>query len=82
MPGTAFEIGYMKALGKPLAGWTSDPRPYPQRVADFFRTTFNQPLADTAPGTIGGTSGTTRDPDGILVHSESCRAERNDPYRH
>jgi nucleoside 2-deoxyribosyltransferase len=25
--GTAFEIGYMKALGKPIAGWTRDVRP-------------------------------------------------------
>jgi len=24
--GTAFEIGYMVALGKPVAGWTRDPR--------------------------------------------------------
>ncbi len=71
-PGTAFEIGYMKALGKPIAGWTSDPRPYPERVADFFQTTFAQPLTETAPGKLGGTSGLLRDPDGILVHSQGC----------
>ncbi len=71
-PGTAFEIGYMKALGKPIAGWTRDPRPYPKRVADFFQTTFAQKLTQTVPGAQGGTSGLLRDPDGILVHSEGC----------
>ncbi len=66
-PGTAFEIGYMHALGKPLAGWTRDPRDYPERVRDFFATVFGLGLA-SAPG--GGQSGALRDPDGILVHSE------------
>lgn len=71
-PGTAFEIGYMKALGKPLAGWTADPRDYPARVADYFAATFGETLRGTAPGAAGGTSGVSRDPDGILVHSEGC----------
>jgi nucleoside 2-deoxyribosyltransferase len=71
-PGTAFEVGYMKALGKPMAGWTRDVRPYPQRVADFFRDTYRVGLAATAAGTVGGTSGLLRDPDGVLVHSEGC----------
>jgi nucleoside 2-deoxyribosyltransferase len=70
--GTAFEVGYMKALGKPIAGWTRDPRPYPVKVADFFRTAFGQTLTGTAAGALGGTSGVSRDPDGILVHSEGC----------
>jgi nucleoside 2-deoxyribosyltransferase len=70
--GTAFEAGYMKALGKPIAGWTQDPRPYPQRVADFFHAVFERPLIQTAPGPVGGTSGSMRDPDGVLVHSEGC----------
>ncbi len=70
--GTAFEVGYMQALRKPIAGWTRDTRPYPQRVADFFQTHFKQALVQTAPGTTGGTSGSLRDPDGILVHSEGC----------
>lgn len=69
-PGTAFEIGYMAALGKPLAGWTQDPRPYPTRVADFFRDRFGLPLLATPPNPTGGTSGSTRDPDGVLVHSD------------
>jgi nucleoside 2-deoxyribosyltransferase len=70
--GTAFEIGYMAALGKPIAGWTRDGRPYPRRVADFFRDTFGQTLTETKAGAVGGTSGLLRDPDGVLVHSEGC----------
>lgn len=71
-PGTAFEIGYMHALGKPLAGWTCDPLLYPDRVAAFFSTVFGETLTQTAPGAAGATSGALRDPDGILVHSEGC----------
>lgn len=70
--GTAFEVGYMRALGKPIAGWTQDTRPYPQRVADFFSSAFGRGLTRTSAGPIGGTSGLLRDPDGILVHSEGC----------
>jgi nucleoside 2-deoxyribosyltransferase len=71
-PGTAFEVGYMAALGKPIAGWTRDARPYPNKVADFFRSCFGETLVTTTPGRIGGTSGLLRDPDGILVHSDGC----------
>jgi nucleoside 2-deoxyribosyltransferase len=70
--GTAFEIGYMRALKKPIAGWTRDPRPYPVKVEDYFATTFRQKVVAAAAGLQGGTSGTTRDPDGILVHSQGC----------
>ena len=70
--GTAFEIGYMHALSKPLAGWTSDPRPYPRKVKDHFSEVFGAALTETRPGATGGTSGLTRDPDGMLVHSEGC----------
>lgn len=70
--GTAFEVGYMKALGKPMAGWTSDTRAYPRRVADFFSGGFGLGLVETGAGTVGGTSGLLRDPDGVLVHSEGC----------
>jgi nucleoside 2-deoxyribosyltransferase len=71
-PGTAFEVGYMAALGKPVAGWTRDVRHYPQRVAAFFRDTHGAALTATTAGSIGGTSGLLRDPDGVLVHSEGC----------
>ena len=70
--GTAFEIGYMKALRKPMAGWTRDMRLYPQRVADFFIRHFDAALIETAANSTGGTSGSLRDLDGILVHSEGC----------
>lgn len=70
--GTAFEVGYMKALGKPIAGWTRDPRPYPEKVATFFRDAFGLGLVRAEPGAVGGTSGLERDPDGMLVHSEGC----------
>lgn len=69
--GTAFEVGYMRALRKPIAGWTRDARPYPAKVGDYFKAT-GLTLTTAAPGTSGATSGTTRDPDGILVHSEGC----------
>jgi nucleoside 2-deoxyribosyltransferase len=69
-PGTAFEIGYMHALGKPLAGWTRDADDYPTRVRCFFARTFALDLVpDDGPGVR---SGTLRDPDGVLVHSEGC----------
>ena len=66
-PGTAFEIGYMHALGKPLSGWTRDRRDYPERVRGFFAGVFGLGLT-SAPNE--GQSGALRDPDGILVHSE------------
>jgi nucleoside 2-deoxyribosyltransferase len=62
----------MKALGKPIAGWTRDPRAYPDMVAEFFRDVFGAGLTVAQAGSIGGTSGLARDPDGMLVHSEGC----------
>jgi nucleoside 2-deoxyribosyltransferase len=62
----------MRALGKPLAGWTRDIRAYPAKVAQYFERVFGIALSATEPGRAGGTSGTMRDPDGILVHSETC----------
>jgi nucleoside 2-deoxyribosyltransferase len=70
--GTAFEIGYMVALGKPVAGWTGDPRPYPLKVQQHFERATGAALAPTAAGAKGGTSGLLRDPHGMLVHSEGC----------
>ncbi|HEY4041111.1 MAG TPA: nucleoside 2-deoxyribosyltransferase [Rhodopila sp.] len=70
--GTAFEVGYMRALKKPMAGWSRDPRHYPAKVKDHFETTYSLTLISAKPGVTGGTSGTMRDPDGILVHSEAC----------
>jgi nucleoside 2-deoxyribosyltransferase len=70
--GTAFEVGYMRALRKPIAGWSRDPRDYRSKVRDYFEQTFGMPLVSAEPGAKGGTSGTMRDPDGILVHSTGC----------
>jgi nucleoside 2-deoxyribosyltransferase len=70
-PGTAFEIGFMHALGKPLEGWTRDVRDYPGRVRGYFGDRFGLDLVEDEPG-VGVRSGLLRDPDGILVHSEGC----------
>jgi nucleoside 2-deoxyribosyltransferase len=36
--GTAYELGFMAALGKPVVLYTSDPRPFAERiVSDFYR---------------------------------------------
>lgn len=72
-PGTAVEIGYLHALGKPMAGWTRDGRSYPEKVADFFRER-GEALNFTESNATGATSGSLRDPDGILVHSEGMVA--------
>jgi nucleoside 2-deoxyribosyltransferase len=34
-PSTAFEMGVMAGLGKPIAAYTSDPTPYAERMARF-----------------------------------------------
>ena len=71
-PGTAFEIGYMHAKGLPLCGWTEDGRPYPAKVAAYFKNVFGEKLHVTKANPKGGTSGSERDPDNILVHSQGC----------
>lgn len=68
-PGTAVEIGYMKAQKKPMSGWTTDGREYPEKVKAFFAEK-NLELSQGEANEQGGTSGLTRDPDGIMVHSE------------
>jgi nucleoside 2-deoxyribosyltransferase len=70
--GTAFELGYMRACKKRIVGWTTDRRDYPAKVADFFDSVFHLNLVHTSANTFGGTSGTMRDPDGVLVHSNGC----------
>jgi nucleoside 2-deoxyribosyltransferase len=69
-PGTAFEVGYCKAIGLPMTGWTIDARPYPAKVRDFMQDAYGLDLAETTPNASGATSGALRDADGILVHSE------------
>jgi hypothetical protein len=63
-----FKIGYMIGLGgKRMAGWTIDGRPYPEKVRAFFRGVG---IVRIPANRTGGTSGTDRDPDGVLIHSE------------
>jgi nucleoside 2-deoxyribosyltransferase len=37
--GTVFEIGFMRALGRPVYGWSNDPRPFAERTHSFLRLT-------------------------------------------
>jgi nucleoside 2-deoxyribosyltransferase len=67
--GTAVEIGYMKAQGKPMAGWTTDGAEYPEKLRVYFRRHFNEAFTATGANSAGATSGDLRDPDGMLVHS-------------
>lgn len=71
-PGTAFEVGYMNARGKPLCGWTADGRAYPAKVRDYYKRVYGEKLHQAAANDKGGTSGERRDPDDILVHSAGC----------
>jgi nucleoside 2-deoxyribosyltransferase len=68
--GTAFEIGYCRARGLPLAGWTTDGRRYPDKVRAFMREVFGQECTAAPRNAAGATSGALRDPDGVLVHSD------------
>lgn len=63
--GTAVEIGFMTALGKPMSGWTQDLRTYPEKISDF----YSGKITATFANAVGATSGTTRDPEGMLIHS-------------
>lgn len=67
--GTAVEIGYMHALGKPLEGYTVDGRDYPEKVADYWQRAWQQPLSEIT-GDDELSSGGWRDADGTLAHSE------------
>lgn len=68
--GTAFEVGFCKALGLPMTGWTTDARSYPDKVENYMKTVFGEELISVGKNKDGGTSGALRDPDGVLVHSE------------
>lgn len=71
--GTAFEVGYCRALGLKMTGWTIDGRTYPEKTAALFRDIYNLQLSDAPANESGATSGGQRDPDGMLVHSEGLR---------
>lgn len=68
--GTAFEIGYCFARKLPMSGWTTETSLYPEIVSRFFKEHFDTQLTNTSSNDTGGTSGSLRDLDGVLVHSE------------
>lgn len=68
--GTAFEVGFCKALGLAMTGWTTDGRLYPEKVRDHIRASSGESLRQSGRNTTGAMSGALRDPDGILVHSD------------
>jgi nucleoside 2-deoxyribosyltransferase len=68
--GTAFEVGYCRARGIPMAAWRTDPRHYPETVKRYMETIFQATLTEAPRNKKGGTSGQLRDPDGVLVHSD------------
>jgi nucleoside 2-deoxyribosyltransferase len=47
--GTAFEMGYMRALGKLAVGYTNVKSNFFSRVAAFIRQFFKQPIRKTEP---------------------------------
>ena len=68
-PGTAVEIGYMKAQNKIMTGWSTDARLYPEKVKTFLRERYDEDLEETQTNETGATSGSLRDSEGMLVHS-------------
>ncbi|CAB41051.1 Nucleoside 2-deoxyribosyltransferase [Schizosaccharomyces pombe] len=66
-PGTAVELGYMAAQGKPLAGFTTDGRMYPEKVRSYRKQAWGDALK---PRFTKGGSGSMEDADGLIVHSE------------
>jgi nucleoside 2-deoxyribosyltransferase len=74
-PGTAFEIGFMNARmlycakTLPMCGWTTHPASYPDKVRTYMKAVFGADLAEGHPNATGASSGSLRDPDGMMVHS-------------
>ncbi len=60
-PGTVFELGFMRALGRPVFGWSGDGRPFAQRT-----------LAWTGGAARADGQGGWRDDDGMAVESFGC----------
>jgi len=68
--GTAVEIGYMAAQGKPMEGYTTDGRGYPDKVASYWQAAWGQPLRARPDDGSDIGSGSLEDGDGMLAHSE------------
>jgi nucleoside 2-deoxyribosyltransferase len=56
--GTVFELGYMRALGRPVFGWSNTAMPFAARSRDF-----------CAPGAAAGADGFWRDGEGMLIEA-------------
>jgi nucleoside 2-deoxyribosyltransferase len=68
-PGTAVELGYMKAQGKVMTGWTIDGSLYPNKVQRFLKECYDEDVQIAPPNETGATSGSARDGEGLLLHS-------------
>lgn len=68
-PGTAVEIGYMFAQGKPLYGYTVDKQHYPEKVATYMERAWGTKLRQRE-SEVDGAGGLLEDEDGMLVHSD------------
>lgn len=44
-PGTVFELGFMRALGRPVFGWSNSAAPFAARTRAFLRTQPDETLA-------------------------------------
>lgn len=64
--GTAVELGYLRALNKPMIGWVTDARPYPDKTKEH----YNNVTVIASFNEKGATSGHERASDGSLIHSE------------
>lgn len=56
--GTAYELGFMRALGRPVFGYSTTAAPFTQRSRNY---------AMTHGGAIGSAGGVWRDADGMLI---------------
>lgn len=68
-PGTAFELGFMRALGRPCFGYTNDPSDFIDRVLAF----IGKPLGRLADGRLVGADGLTLESfglaDNLMLHA-------------
>ncbi len=56
--GTAYELGYMRALGRPVFGYSTTAVPFTQRSRDF---------SESRGGVVAGAGGIWHDADGMLI---------------
>ncbi len=61
-PGTVFELGFMRALGRPVFGWTAAAAPFAART-----------LAFLGGAALCGPDGVWRDGEGFALESFGCR---------